>query len=93
MELSRLFATGEAEWSEFRLTTARGLAASLERRTLPARRYAQLKVFLKRQSCLKNGFWFVFRLARRKIRGRFARRGKCLQSRQKGGGISPSELP
>ena len=25
MELSRLFATGEAEWSEFRLTTARGL--------------------------------------------------------------------
>ena len=26
MELSRLFETGEAEWSEFRLTTARGLA-------------------------------------------------------------------
>ena len=26
MQLSRLFETGEAEWSEFRLTTARGLA-------------------------------------------------------------------
>ena len=26
MELSRLFVTGEVEWSEFRLTTARGLA-------------------------------------------------------------------
>ena len=25
MQLSRLFKTGEAEWSEFRLTTARGL--------------------------------------------------------------------
>ena len=26
MQLSRLFETGEAKWSEFRLTTARGLA-------------------------------------------------------------------
>ena len=26
MELSRLFVTGEAEWSEFRLTTAQDLA-------------------------------------------------------------------
>ena len=30
--------------------------ASSDRRTLPARRDARLRVFLKRQSCLKNGF-------------------------------------
>ena len=32
MELSRLFASGEAEWSEFRLTKAHGGRASFGRR-------------------------------------------------------------